>query len=92
MRSTATKLLVLLFTGLVIACPFEAPGASDSHTSSSPEDGTFCGILHSSIAGPVSLEQPASPLPSEESVALVPAVNHLWSLTQSIDHPPERPV
>jgi hypothetical protein len=92
MRSTAIKLLVLLFAGLVIACPFEASGASHSHTSSSPEDGTFCGILHSSIAGPVRLEQSASLLLSDEPVAPVPKGYPLWSLASSIDHPPERSV
>ena len=91
MRSVAVKLLVLLFAGLVIACPFEASGASHLPTSSSPEDGTFCGILHFSIAGSVPLEQPASLLPSEEPAATVPKGYPLWPLAQSIDHPPERP-
>lgn len=89
MRSTATKLLVLVFTALVIACPFEVSGVSDSHASSSPEDGTFCGILHSSIAGPVPLEQPAFLFPTENPLAPVPKGDSLWSLVQSIDHPPE---
>ncbi len=92
MRSTAIKLLVLLFTGLVIACPFEASGALHLPTTSSPEDGTFCGILHSSIAGPVPSEQPAALFSSEEPVASVPKGYPLWSLAQSVDHPPERSV
>jgi hypothetical protein len=92
MRSTAIKLLVLLFAGLVIACPLEALAAPHSPTSSSPEGGTFCGILHSSIAGPVPSEQPAALFSSEEPVASVPKGYPLWPLAQSIDHPPERSV
>lgn len=92
MRPTAIKLLVLLFAGLVIACPFEESGASHSNTSSSPGDGTFCSILHSSIAGPFPLERSASLLPSKEPVAPVPKGYPLWSLAQSVDHPPERSV
>lgn len=90
MRSTTVKVLVLLFAGLVVACPFGGSGASHSHASSLPEDGTFCGILHSSIAAPVLLEQSALLLPSEEPVVSVPKGYPLWCLAHSIDHPPER--
>lgn len=89
MTSMAVKLLVLLFAGLVIACPYEASGAPHLPTTSSPEGGTFCGILHSSIAGTVRLEQPASLLPSKEPAAAIPKRYLPWSLVQRIDHPPE---
>jgi len=90
MTSTAIMQLVLLFTGLVIACPFDAPGGHPHYpTTASPEAGAFCGMLHSSIAGTVPLKEPASLFPSEEPVASVLNGYPLWSLAQSIDHPPE---
>jgi hypothetical protein len=46
-------------------------------------------MLHSSIAGTVPLKEPASLFPSEEPVASVLNGYPLWSLAQSIDHPPE---
>ena len=82
MRSVAVKLLVLLFAGLVIACPFEASGASHLPTSSSPEDGTFCGILHSSIAGPVPSEQPAALFPADAGVGDAHAVREILARQQ----------
>jgi len=89
MRSMAIKFLVLVFAGLVMVCPYEVSADSHSHTSSSPEDGTFCGILHSSIAGPVPLERSASLHPSKEPVLPVPQGYPRGSVAPGIDHPPE---
>lgn len=88
MRSLGTKALVLLFTVLAIACAFDRPEVASSP---SQQDSPFCGVLYSSTVDTSLPTQPEPLSSSSEVVNPLPGVYPLWSLAQSIDHPPELP-
>ena len=90
MTSVGAKLLVLLFTGLVIACALDEPRPLHFATSSSPVDSNLCGVLSSSIAGNTPSAQLESLFLSKETLAPVPKIYPLGSLARTIDHPPEK--
>lgn len=89
MKALGTKALVLLFTVLAIACAFDGPvsAASLSH-----QHGAFCGALNTSTVDTIPPAQPTPLVSSGETVSPLAGVYPLWSLAQSIDHPPEQPV
>jgi hypothetical protein len=88
MRSLGTKALVLLFALLAIACAFDGPEVAPS---SSHQDSPFCGVLYSSTMDTCLPTQPEPLSSSSEVVNPLPGIYPLWSLAQSIDHPPELP-
>lgn len=92
MKSQAAKVLVMLFAALAVQCAFDGPGTEASTPSQPPEDSAFCAVLD---AGSVEITLPTGPVPrasAGEAIGPLPGVYPLWSLAQSIDHPPEQPV
>jgi hypothetical protein len=90
-KTQVSKALVLLFAALVIQCAFNGPDVLASVPTPLQEDGGFCAILDAvsgEDAPPIqSVLQPFS----DETIGQLPRVFPLWSLGQSIDHPPGHP-
>ena len=59
--------------------------------SPSQGDGVFCGILNAAAIEVPLTTQPALQAVSGKAVGPLPTVHPLWTLAQSIDHPPELP-
>jgi hypothetical protein len=87
-KRLGTKIFVMLFALLAIACAFDGPMIA---ASLSQQHGTFCGALDTST---IDISLPAQSAPQASSgdvMGPLPGVHPLWFLAQSIDHPPEQP-
>ena len=91
MKSLGTTALVMLFIALVVGCAFHGPGAQASMASPSQGDGLFCGILNAAAIEIPLTTQPALQAASGKAVGPLHTDHPVWSLAQSIDHPPELP-
>ena len=89
MKGLGTAVLVLLFAVSTIACAFHT---LEGTALSTPRGSGFCGILNSSTMNPAVRAQPALLASSDEGLHSMTGIYPLWSLAQSIDHPPEQSV
>ncbi|MBI3016030.1 MAG: hypothetical protein HYY65_13445 [Candidatus Tectomicrobia bacterium] len=91
MKSDSAKIFLLLFTIMVVLCAFDVPGTEAATTAPAQSSSDFCGILN---AGSVEIPLPVVLVPyafPDAGVSSLPEVYPIWSLAQSIDHPPELP-
>jgi hypothetical protein len=87
-----TKAVLVLFVALILQCAFDDRSAQASSASPSQEDSVFCGSLNAAAVQIPILDQPSLHAAPGKAVRPVLVGCPLWSLAQSIDHPPERPV
>ena len=88
-KGLGTMVLILLFAVSTIACAFHTP---EGAALSSPQGSGFCGVLNASTVNAAIPNQPAPPDSSDAGNHSMTGIYPLWSLAQSIDHPPEQPV
>lgn len=90
MKSLGTKAFVLLFAGLIVGCAFEGPPAQASPPSAPQEESSLCVMLNGVSLQISHQSEPASQASTGEFAGPLPEGYPLWSLAQSIDHPPEQ--
>lgn len=94
MKSRAAMILIVLFAALIIQCAFDGPSvqASPASSSHSQGDSVVCGSLNAAGVELPIFGQPAVQAATGKAVGPLAEEPPLWSLAQSIDHPPERPL
>jgi hypothetical protein len=88
MKRFALQAFTLCFLALVVVCAFDGAGVGNSTRSDSHGGGSFCGIMHASIALPTPPCQPTPQVYSDEAVHPLSDFRAIWSLVHAIDHPP----
>lgn len=92
MRALAAKVFVLLFVALLVQCAFDGHGAQATTASPSQGGSAFCGTLGAASVKIAPLDERARLASSGEAILPLPGIYPLWTLAQSIDHPPEQSV
>jgi len=90
-KELAAKIFILVFVALFIQCAFHGHGAQTAADLPSQGGTALCGPLSESWA---KVTIPSQPAPEQSSGEIIPPLRGtypLWSLVQSIDHPPELP-